>query len=288
MNNWMKVHQILAALFAIALIMQNFLFFFLINPKKDELEEIRSSIENQRQRLKGANLPLDAKKLDDYLSRLKKDLEGKSENALFARSKEALAKAGDNFAERIKSEHGSVEFFMKNASRIDYQAEYDRVLKALFAKGLLVAPEVLKLSEDPQTPYIYQPLMQIWTVEKLTVLALESGLAVCNAGGHRRLGKDGRAPADIEVCSMKAYFAQEKENNPYLLEFPVGISLEGDFNSCMKFISSLGKDGVFLPVRSFEIFALPPRELVADSNGLVPPGMVQMKLVCSSYLVPVF
>ena len=170
---------------------------------------------------------------------------------------------------------------MSNVSRLDYQSEYNRVTTSLAEKEILLDASVLNLNEDMPTPYIYQCMMQIWTVEKLVDLALTSGVTITTLPERRR--GQGRV-AKISVEPMQAYFLSPQNEQPYLLEFPVKLSIEGTLESCMGFIDSLTGEGVFMPPRHFEIFAFPPANNEAGEDGLFKSGSLRLNLVCPSYL----
>lgn len=283
MKNWLKPHQILAATVIALLGLQVLAYVFLLSPRRNEIAELRYSVENKRQRLHGATLPLDANKLEAFLDSLKKGLQsGTGGGALAAKAAEATARADSTFKPTITRDYGSVKDFILNVSLLDYQSEYNRIISSLAAKGVTFSPEKLHLTEEMSTPFIYQIVMQLWTVEKLCGLALDAGLTIRKeqAAGRRP------APALVSVMPMKAYFMSPKDAKPYLLEFPVCFTVEGALDHCMQFIRSLeGDNGVFLPVCSFEIFSLPPHELKAQEDGNIRPGPVAMKLTCSSFLV---
>lgn len=292
MKNWMKVHQALAVALFLLIVVQILIYVFVIGPRKEELSEVKDSIASQMSRLKGAEYSLDAEKLKAYLERLKKELEGKSGTgiAIRANSEEALKKAGETFLPQIIRDYGKVSDFIQNVSRLDYQSEYNRIVLDWAGKGVKLSPEILNLSEDTQTPYTYQIMLSIWTVDKLLSLAGESKLAVAEDNSFaKRRGKGGNTShAMVTVKTMKAYFASPKDEKPYLLEFPVQITLKGELNSCLDFLERLNGEGVFLPARSFEIFAEPPAKIVSNQQGKIESGQLRMKLECSSFLVPTF
>ena len=283
MKNWLKIHQILLAALLFAILAQAIVYFLVLSPKGEELEDLKADVDKLQERLRGSNWPLDAEKLERYLAALEKEYKGsQKDSALTARSAEALRLANATFLPKISSEYGNVEEFMSNVSRLDYQSEFNRVTTSLAEKEILLDPSVLNLNEDMPTPYIYQCMMQIWTVEKLVDLALTSGVAITTLPERRR--GQGRA-ASISVEPMQAYFLSPQNEQPYLLEFPVKLSIEGTLESCMGFIDRLADDGVFMPPRHFEIFALPPANNEAGEDGLFKSGSLRLNLVCPSYLV---
>ena len=176
------------------------------------------------------------------------------------------------FRERLRTDYGNVQDFMRNASRMDYQAEYNRIRDSYKKKGIFLQPATLNLDEEIGTQYMYQPLMQMWTVEKLLSLAEDAGLAV-------EVSKTGDRHASVSVRPMKAYFMPPDAARPYLLEFPVEIIVIGGIGGALAFLESLNSKDVFLPPVSFEIFALPP---TGEQNA--QGDVLRMRLVCSSFL----
>lgn len=283
MKNWLKIHQVLLAALLFAVLAQVIVYFLVLSPKGEELEELQADVDKLQERLRGSKWPLDAEKLERYLAALEKEYKGsQKDSALTARSAEALRQANATFLQKISSEYGNVDAFITNVFRVDYQSEYNRVTTSLAEKGVLLDASVLNLSEDMPTPYIYQCMMQIWTVEKLVELALDSNVALATLPERRR--GQGRV-ANISVEPMISYFLSPQNEQPYLLEFPVKISIECTLETCMGFIDRLTGDGVFMPPRNFEIFALPPANNEAGDDGLFKSGDLRVNLTCPSYLV---
>jgi len=201
------------------------------------------------------------------------EIDGGGQSALSKKSRDALSRCQETFMGKLRADYGNVADFMRNASRMDYRAEFNRVTDDCKKKGILLDPSVLRLSEESSTQYIYQPLIQLWTVEKLLDMAQSSGLEVANDANGRRQA------ALVSVKPMKAYFKNDKATRPYMLEFPIDITVIGTLDKCIEFIDSLNGQGVFLPPGSFEIFALPPVQGKPESDG-----KLKMRLVCSSFL----
>ena len=281
MKNWLKIHQILLVILLFALFGEGVVYLLFLLPKSDELSELRSDVDSLQDRLRGSKWPLEAEKLERYLAELDKEYKGKG-SALTQRSAEALQRANATFLSKITSEYGNQEEFMSNVSRLDYQSEYNRVLTSLGEKNIRLDSAVLNMSEEVPTPYIYQCMVQIWTVEKLVSLALESGLEISAASDRRR----SQPPiAKCTVEPMRAYFANPSSERPYLLEFPVTIGVEGPLDLCLAYLDRLCGDGVFMPPKQFEVFAKPPATKEAGEDGNYKSGSLILNLTCSSYMV---
>ena len=71
---------------------------------------------------------------------------------------------------------------------------------------------------------------------------------------------------------------------PYLAEFPISLRLRGSLDSMLKFLKELQGSNLFLPVSSFEIFAMPPERIVGGADGVLSSGVLYFNFVCSSFL----
>lgn len=271
MNDTNKVYKVLISILGLVVALEVFLVWLVFLPKQEELESVREDVNLIIDKLRGSKWPMDSGKLEQYIAELQMEIDG-GKSPLVKNSILAMERCQVTFRDKLRAEYGNVQDFMRNASRMDYQAEYNRIIEASSKKGIVLSPSSLNLDEEIGTQYMYQPLMQLWTVEKLLSLAVEAGLEVESAkGGDRH--------AFVSVKPMKAYYMKQGAERPYLLEFPVEITVMGGVRECLAYLDSLNGDGVFLPPVSFEIFALPP---VAGRTA--QGGRLKMHLVCSSFL----
>lgn len=274
MNGWLKAHKIILGCFVLAFVLQLVFWYFVVSPNDEEFSDIKSDVELIEGRLRGSQWPMDPARLEAYIAELQQEKEGSGGKvALVRNSKDALNRCQVTFMKKITAEHGDLDGFMRNASRIDYQSDYNRILSDYAKRGVALDASVLNLSEEMATQYIYQSVMQLWTVEKLLDMALENGLAIEKT--EKKSG--GRDIAHVSVNPMKAYFLNSGDERPYLLEFPVEICVSGDLTKCLNYIEGLNAGEVFLPPVSFEVFAMPP-------DGGHSAGYIRMRLVCSSFL----
>lgn len=285
MKDWLKIHQILFVLLIFLILAQCLCAFFILKAHKEELAEVEDDLATMHSRLRKVDMPLDADKLESFLNTLKKELEGKAggdSKSLRRLGNDAFSRAGATFSEQIEKGYGSVADFIKNVSKLDYQSEYNRILTELKEKKVLLSPDVLTLKEEMPTPYNYQPLIQIWSVEKIVNACLESGIAICSveSGGRKKSNV-----AQVSVLPMKAYFVSADSLRPYLLEFPVSISVEGSIEQCYALLDSLNTDKLFIPPTAFELYALPPSGVAGGDDGFLKSGVIRMKLVCSAFVV---
>ena len=98
MKNWMKIHQILLAALVFAVLGFLIVYFLVLSPKKQELEEVRSEVSRLQERLRGSSWPLDADRLARFLTELEKECKGdQKSSALTAHSAAALHRANATF-----------------------------------------------------------------------------------------------------------------------------------------------------------------------------------------------
>lgn len=275
MNGWLKAHKILLGCFLLAFALQLAFMYFIVSPIREEFSEIQSNVQLIEGRLRGSQWPMEPDRLKAYIAELQLEKDGSGGKAALARnSRDALNRCQVTFMKKITAEHGDLEGFMRNASRIDYQSDYNRILADYAKRGVRLEPQVLNLSEEMATQYIYQSVMQLWTVDKLLGMALDNGLELGKADGAPGV----KAASMVSVRPMKAYFLNVGDERPYLLEFPVEIGVSGSLASCLNFVEGLNAGEVFLPPVSFEVFSMPP-------DGGHDAGFIRMRLVCSSFLV---
>ncbi|MBR0459781.1 MAG: hypothetical protein IJJ26_11145 [Victivallales bacterium] len=282
MGNWLKAHKILAAVALFLAALEVLFVFFVLLPLQEEMEDVHSDVESKFAQLKDHKWPMDGQKLQAYLNELQSSLDGKGKGKGASRSvreisQEALNKASGTFKGLLTQNYGSVADFLRGVSRLDYQAEYVRITKELKERGVTLSPSTLHLGEDVNTPYIYQSVMQLWTVERLVLLALDNGLAFAPAPNLRN------AAAAVMVQPVCAWFETSQQTVPYLVEFPIRLVVEGTLENCEKFLDGLQEGENFLPVRRFEVQSVPP-QLQGDSSEKLLPCKIRMTLECSSFL----
>ena len=281
-QNWLKQHQILAGILALFLVAQGVALFFLLIPAAHELDDTREEVDYLFKQLRGRSWPLDGPRLNAFLEQLLREQQATTEGTSAARCTALLAQATATFLPNIEQDYGGVNDFITGATRLEYQSTYNRITRELADQGVPLHPSVLGLGEDVSTTSFYQPIMQLWTVERLVKLA-----SACHLSFEQRsLGAKNNA-ARVTALPITAYTAGEgKQERPYLIGFPVKITVKGDLSECLAFLQSLQQEGTFLPPRTFEIQALPPAKAVGDQNGQILPGKLRMTLECVSFLAP--
>lgn len=274
MKNWLKIHQALLAAAIAVMAFQLLIYMLILRPQQSEVQDMKAAIDKKRQRLTGSEWPLQADKLEKFHALLKERLEGPA--GMQKRYDDIMQRAGMTFHERIKENHHDAADFMRGVSRLDYQENFHRVQKLAAGFGVFLAPEVLKLAEDTATDHIYQAMLQIWTVESVLGLISSSGLKVVNHPDLRVEWEGTKHQvAQLSVETMEAYFADGRTDRPYLLEFPVRVTLAGQQDQFLSFLHSLDSDSVFLTVRRFECQLVPP--------AAAAEAPLQVDISCSAF-----
>ena len=283
MNKLLKHHQYILLAIAGVFLVQIFTYLFILRPKSESVKDLKASIEELRSSMTNGQWTADSAVLEQHLNTLRSEAEkgkGKSSNL-----QKAQALMGKTFLEKIRQEgYVNVTDFMENATLLNYRKAYDVVMRELKARYVLLAPIVLGIGQDPpEDSYKYQFLMRLWTADLLCRLALDSGLAIAmeNKGGRVKINV-----SSVATLEPRGYFELPISERPYMIEFPVEITVDGTLKSCMKFIKSMDTETVYLAPVKYEIFALPPKGDEADSRGMLKHGIIRMKMTCSSFLVP--
>ncbi|MGI5922513.1 MAG: hypothetical protein ACOX9E_01065 [Lentisphaeria bacterium] len=277
MKNWLYIHRLLFGIAAVAVAVQLMVFVVILRPQKSAIAEQRKDIDKKRQRLTGTEWPLQADVLNKYHSTLVAKLEGPG--GIQERSHQLMRRAAVTFQARIARNHEHAAGFMRGVSRLDYQEEFNRVQRRAAGQGVYLSPELLNLAEDTAIQHIYQAMLQVWALDSLLDIVQNSGISIAK---HQQLSSviDGaKHPAAlIAMQPMQAYFADAKAAQPYLLEFPVRLTLVGQEEQFMAFLQGLDSDQVFIPVQRFEC------QLQAPKAG--QQAQLHVDITCSAFFVP--
>lgn len=266
-----------------------FLYYFFIQPIATDVNSKKSIIADKKSKLSKTKWPLDVQRLTKLLEMKHNELVGtnstkfaKDATGIKQRANLVLSESTKMFDNRIKKLFKEPADFLDEASRLDYQEEFNMVEDVLATRGIFVAEEVLNLSEDTNSAHIYQLILQIWGVDFLTKIVSEnqmrfakSDITVKNVNGKMiKVSK-------IKVMPVKKCFLYES-SGVYLYEFPYKIVLHGKASNLNKLLSSLQKEGNFIPVSNFQIF-VPPLLIKRGSSIYIEPGTMTVELVCSFF-----
>ena len=291
MNEWPTQHRFLAVVMILLMLGSVAGFLLVARPKFAELEEERAAIRDKRGRLAKTGWPLDVKRLEALLQEMKTRLQGDGErepedarDAVCIKSRAALVLRDSTavFNPKIKKFFGTTEDFMKGVSRLDYQEDFNRLEQALTGRGIVLDEEVLNLGEDKSSLYTYQLVLQVWTLEILTDMVAKHNMTFSQVPVAPK--QDGRPAARLTVLPVRAYFLSQEEKEPFVLEFPVGMTLHGQLEDVVEFLRTLQAKDTFLPVSHLELRTDDPgASEYFGKGGRVNVDRVRVELECSAF-----
>ena len=288
-----NIHKILLASALIVIAAQIAVYVYVLRPEQHGVDKAAGMLNSSKSDLRKNNWPANIGILNSIKNEYKAKLEGddEEEKSISMLYDMAMKRAGATFSKKIEKEYSGLMEFRRNASRLDYQAEHSRVFSDVAKRGFVLDPSSVGLDLEAPSPYIYQLMLQLWTMEKLLNLAAGAGLTLQAPETQPRQAKGRRMQSNsnevqqssVYVQPMKAYMVKDR-TMPYLAEFPVALKLKGNLNSLMDFLNKLQGDELFLPVSAFEIFAVPPAKIAGGADGELVSGTMHFNLVCSSFL----
>lgn len=267
-------HKRLAALAGVLLAATAAYYFFVLRPKQQQVARSSSRADRTAADLKEEGWPLDADRLSKLYEQKEKELEKVSE-----RARRVFEESTSTFDPKIQMFFGTNENFRNEVSRLDYQEEFNQIEQQLRGQGIIFAEEVLNLGENTSSDYTYQLVLKLWTVEEVTELVLNHDLTPAKSSSVRVLTETGKQPyaSLISALPMVAYFVNEQAEEPYVLEFPVRMTVRGKLQDFTRFLASLTSEGRFVPISRMELRKVLPnrRQPALD--------VVEVEIECSCF-----
>ncbi len=298
MKPWPRAHKSLGIVVLLALGAATACYFLLIRPKAQEVTDLTTALEDLRSKLKDSGWPANAEGLKVILNENSKKLkgtkkgnkDGKGYEGLEVRAAQIIAKATDTFRQHIEDNYTTVGTFIDQAGWLDYTSDFSNLEQWLRGNGIIISEKTFGISEDTADAETYQLLIHIWTVRKLVELIIEHDLILEKDRRNPVPTPEGRAvlPSMIRVMPMKAYVLNEGEKTPYLLEFPVRMTLRGSLPDFIAFMRDLQTEGRFFPISRMELFTENPalRGTKPNSDGFLRVRNIKVTVVCSSFFRP--
>ncbi len=240
MKHILPQHKILAAVAGVLIAGTVTVYVFGLGPEREKLAKARDKKQSIRQELVKKDWPLDVDQL-----RKAREKERAKLARLQRRASEILQESTGMFTSKMERLYPSKDMFIEQVSRLDYQEEYNRIEQELRDRGVNLHGEILGVTEDTSSPFIYQLMLKLWTVEIVADKVTESGLRVSKLPQVTKYDRYGGkvAASQIAVLPMQAYVTQEDAGEPYLLEFPVKVLVEGSMSAFQGFLRSLHGSG---------------------------------------------
>jgi len=277
---WPEQHKTLAKVFALALLGAAVTFIFLIRPLLEDVGIARDEVAEKEGKLKKTGWAIDPERLTSL--REEKDRNLKRVKKL---SEEVLAQCTAMFAPKIAAFYDPNEDFRNVVSRLDFQSEYDDFDRKMRSRGVILAEQELGLGENTDSPYTYQLMLQLWTLEDLMALALDRRLMPARDPAVR-VATEGRKyllASKLNVLPVRGYFLNPKDKEPFILEIPIRMTLVGKVDDFCSFLRDLtGKDPKtkkprFYPISRMEIKKVVPTFAVRQLDR------IEVTVECSAF-----
>ncbi|NMA42111.1 MAG: hypothetical protein GX946_01870 [Oligosphaeraceae bacterium] len=248
------IHQIALTVLFIGLALQLAFYFLLLAPSKKRHDAASKEYHRMQERLAASPWPQQENALRTLLSEQEALLNGDEQQPGIRRqSAELLAQASRKYDLRVEEFYGNKSDFYRNVSRLDYQEEFNRMLNRLQEQGLQLQAGQLNLSEQSSSAYNYQLMLQLWSLENLLQLVLQSGLQCQNPL------LPPRAVERIEILPIQAFFLTAKAQKPFLLQLPISLTLYGSLQQFLDFSQRCRSEENFIALQNIAITAIPPQ-----------------------------
>jgi len=262
-------------------------FIVFLQPKWKALKETRSDFARTENKLKESPWPRDSERLQTILNNYQKTLSSGKQSGLKSFSEETLKKATSLFNDKINDEYGSAALFINKASQIEYKDQYDRMNSTFQNQRIYLDQFIFGMDESTVEPEKFKMLLKVWTAEKLVNLALEHKLRIAQDRSLRTGPHNQYFAAKISVLPERAYILDEGDKAPFLLEFPVRITVRCSMKNFLSFVAALQTEPVFLPMVQMEMLTdTSPANRISDEEGNLSMSDLEITIVCSSFYHP--
>lgn len=263
-------------------------YLYVLRPRSQEVRRLEDNVLSETQHLRDRGWPVDYERLTVIQAAKEREL-----TMLKTRVETILDLATSTFSEPIHDRFENRANFIKHVSRLDFQEYYVQIERDLAAKGVVVAEQMLNIGENSVSPEIYQLVLQLWTLERVASMALEHGLTPMRvpikvevqdpmapdgaAGPGAEIQYVTRYVSKIQLAAVRAYVLNPEDEEPYVLEFPIKLSLRCTSDDLGRFLAALHADNTFIPLNHIEIRKVPPFE------RQVTPDLLTVDLECSVF-----
>lgn len=296
MRPWPQAHKNLAAVLLLVVVGLFFSYLFLVRPKAQRVRDQEGQLEELKDKLRDSGWTLNAESLERLLDENTKKLKGtkrdgdKGYAGLEEKAGQILEQATRTFKKRIEENYTTASTFIDQSGWLDYQSDFNELEVWLRGNGVLISEKTFGISQDTANAEIYQLLLHIWTVRELVQLAVTHDLVFAKDPSNAVPTPEGGTalPSRLRVLPVVAYVISEEDRAPYLLEFPVRMTLRGTLADFMAFLADLQTGENFLPVSRVELLTEHPRIRGErpNSEGLVRVQNIEATVVCSSFFRP--
>jgi Tfp pilus assembly protein PilO len=297
MRPWPQAHKNLAAVLLLTLVALALIYFFVLRPKAQNVVDLGGQLEELKDKLKGAAWPLNAQNLETLLAENTRKLKGtkaergdKGYAGIEEKAAQVLSLATTTFKKRIEDNYGNTSTFIDQSGWLDYQSDFSDLETWLRANGVLISEKTFGISQDTANAETYQLLLHIWTVRELVQLTVDHDLVLAKDPSNAVPTPEGGTalPSKLRVLPVVAYAVNPEDKAPYLIEFPVRLTLRGTLRDFLAFVAKLQSGERFLPISRLEIATEHPRVRGERPNGegFVLVQNIEATIVCSSFFRP--
>lgn len=312
-KQWPPQHRNLLAIILVLTMVCMLVAVFHLRPRWMEYAEMRDEKAAIEAKLIKSSWSKDSERLKATLKELNKRLEKDNGHGMGLKdeSNETLKKATSVFMPRIMQDYGDVDTFINNASLTEYQYQYKETEAKCRSMSVMLNGTMLGMDEHSSEDSKYQMMLKLYTLETLVTTLRNAGLMISlkMLDGPAQFGRMANTASNITIMPMKAYYINEDDNSPYLLEFPVKMEVIGKMDNLYAFMKAINSENLFLPLSKFEITVQPPANslmqrpqgngrndwrnrrqqteaLKVDRNGNLTYDRIKATLVCSSFFMP--
>lgn len=307
MNRWPKQHKILRAcvlIFAAAAVAAHIV---VVRPRQQSVAQLERSLTQREAEIRAHGWPANPAELGAILSRKQNELRQIDRQAGAVNRRMAgtfSARLAARLGEQAVREPLAYVPFLTYLTRLDYEEDFGEIVEKWKdeddeGKRVTLHEDVLHLSQNSVSPHVYQLIFHIWTVERLVDLALDSGLRPVNVPiqvpapgapasdlppadpdaepGERLVT---RHVAKVTALPSRGYLLNRQDDaTPYIVEFPVAMTVRATMADLTAFLQALHDDETFLPVSRLQIRKIPPQTQGGEQN------MLEVDLECSAFLM---
>ncbi len=273
-------HKLIAQLFGVVLLFTAVAYIFFVRPLWADVLAKRNDVSDKETKLKKTGWIIDSSRLEVLQRERQKQLE-----KITSLSDEVLKQTTSMFQRRLQAFYAPNVDFRNSVSRIDFQIEFDQFRQQMRGRGIILAEEKLGIGENSESPYTYELMLQLWTLEDVMNIVLNHHLRVAQDPKVRVPTEGGRfrRASDISVLPIQAYYLNKSDKEPYVIEIPIRIVLYGSIANVAGFLRALHdvdektKKPRFYPISQMELWKVPPdpKRPAAD--------VVRVKVICSAF-----
>lgn len=294
MKNLLPVHKIILLSSLIGVIVSGILFFHVVSPTGKSFKKLTREVKDLESQMSGMNAPQDETLLLGMQSQASSRRSDVQEKVV-----QMLKHYEGTYVPAIVRNSWTLSSFVRQKptpSRDFYMKEFDRVIRRSPFGNLDIGGSGLGLTRESDSEQRYQLLLQLWCVEtllgkskelnlELVFEETESGVQQQARAGRRRtvsleedLVPKKRLPCLTIQPPVELMTGSGESRKARLVELSFQLGVSGSLEDIAEFMKTLGSQGTFFGIRSFEMSQLPPK------TGELKNGPIQLNIECVTYV----